>query len=136
MFCRLAITPAVFGCPKQNKRKLYSMRITILPFCLLAFLFAFPAQTFAATFVVTTFTDPDNTQGACAAGGGCTLRQAINTANAVAGDDTINFAAVLSGQTILLTPALGQLVISTNMTIDALTVTNVSGQRRRSDSRL
>jgi hypothetical protein len=32
----------------------------------------------------------------------------------------------LSGQTILLTPALGQLVISTNMTIDALAVANVS----------
>ena len=107
-------------------RKVNFMKITILSVCLLAFLFILPTQIFSATFVVTTFTDPDNTQGACAAGGGCTLRQAINTANAVAGDDTINFAAVLSGQTILLTPALGQLVISTNMTIDALTVRNVS----------
>jgi CSLREA domain-containing protein len=102
------------------------MKLTILSVCLLAFLFTFSTQTFAATYVVTTFTDPDNTQGACAAGGGCTLRQAINTANAVAGDDVINFAAGLSGQTILLTPALGQLSITSNITIDALAVANVS----------
>lgn len=90
-------------------------------FCLL-----FQAQTFAATYVVTTNTDPDNTQGSCAANGACTLRQAINTANAVAGDDVINFAAGLSGQTILLTPALMQLSITSNITINALAVTNVS----------
>ncbi len=102
------------------------MKVTTLTICLLAFLFVFQAQTFAATYVVATNTDPDNTQGSCAANDACTLRQAINTANAVAGDDVINFAAVLSGQTILLTPALRQLSITSNITINALAVTNVS----------
>lgn len=57
--------------------------------------------------------------------GTCSLRQAINTANGVPGADTINFDAGLSGQTIPLIPALGELSISSNITIDALAVANV-----------
>jgi len=102
------------------------MKVTSFSVCRVAFLFTFVTRTFAAVYVVTTNTDADQTQGSCAANGACTLRQAINTANAIAGDDVINFAAGLSGQTILLTPGLGQLGITSNITIDALAVANVS----------
>ncbi len=89
--------------------------------------FAAAQNTFAATYVVTIKTDGGDPLGACAmVGGTCSLRQAINTANGVAGADTINFDAGLSGQTITLTPALGELSISSNITIDALAVANVS----------
>jgi len=109
------------------------MKVSILPLCLLAFLFAFPGQAFvveanAATIVVDTAADTLTN------GGGCSLREAITNANADAatiadctagsGADTINFDASLAGQTITL--SLGQLVISSSITIDATGVANLS----------
>ena len=81
-------------------------------------------QTNAATFIVTTNADPDNTAGTCATNGTCSLRQAVNSANAAAGDDTINFAASLANQSITLTSALGDIDITSNVVVDA---TGVSG---------
>jgi CSLREA domain-containing protein len=68
----------------------------------------------ANTFVVTTLADPGD--GICTAanvGDGCTLREAINAANALAGADTIDATGV-SG-TIGLTAALPDL--SSDITI-------------------
>jgi parallel beta-helix repeat protein/predicted outer membrane repeat protein len=103
------------------------VRIRLLAAALaLAVCFGTAQTTFAATYVVTINTDGGDPLGACTANGVCSLRQAINTANGITGSDTINFAAGLSGQTITLNPALGQLAVSSNIAIDAGAVTNVS----------
>ena len=81
-------------------------------------------QTNAVTFIVTTNADPDNTTGSCAANGTCSLRQAVNAANAAACDDTIDFAAGLANQIITLMQALNDIDITSNVVIDA---TGVSG---------
>ncbi len=61
------------------------MKITILTTCLLAFLFTFSTQTFAADATVNLTTDQHDTNpgdGICAvAGGGCSLRAAVEEAN-------------------------------------------------------
>lgn len=79
----------------------------------------------AATFIVTTNADPDNTAGSCAANGTCSLRQAVNAANATAGDDTINFAAGLANQIITLTVGLNDIDITSNTVIDATGVNGI-----------
>jgi CSLREA domain-containing protein len=72
-----------------------------------------------APFVVNTTADTDN--GVCEPVGtnnGCTLREAINAANANAGADSINFdtaGVFATAQTITLTS--GELVVSGNLTI-------------------
>jgi CSLREA domain-containing protein len=89
-------------------------RIAVLTLAL-----AFPLAARAATFVVNSTGDaadatPGN--GVCATSGGvCTLRAAIQEANALAGNDTINFAIGTGPQTIApatdLPAITGQLVI-------------------------
>ena len=63
--------------------------------------------------------------GVCDAGH-CSLREAVNAANSVAGDDTIVFLPTLTG-TILLQAALPNL--ATNITIDGLGVNVLTVQR-------
>ena len=72
-----------------------------------------PAQT-GPLFVVNVATDHDDGGAGACTTGDCTLREAINAANAHAGDDTITFAPVVTG-TIQLTGVLPNL--STNMTV-------------------
>ncbi len=70
------------------------MRIRLL--LLLTILFCAHAR--AATFTVNTTADPGD--GVCdvvGVGDGCTLHDAVNAANNAAGDDTINFAAGVTG---------------------------------------
>ena len=71
--------------------------------------YAIQVQTIGQPFLVTTNSD---------AGLG-SLRQAVLNANAFVGASTINFAPNLSGQTILLTNAAGELLLTNNVTIDA-----------------
>jgi CSLREA domain-containing protein len=77
----------------------------------------------AATFVVTTTGDTGDTNtadNACvASGGGCTLRAAIQQANATAGADVINFAIGTGPQTI--SPASALPSITDAVTIDGRT---------------
>ncbi len=83
---------------------------------------------YAASFVVENLADTGGTPASCGVGNGCTLRQAINLANASAGTDTIAFS--LSG-TITLTSTLP--TISTTMTLDgsgqSVTVSGASSYR-------
>ncbi len=72
-----------------------------------------PVRAMAATFTVTTLAD-DETDG-CGSGQ-CTLREAIDEANAAAGADTIEFAAGASSGSIVL--ANGQLAITDDLTIN------------------
>ncbi len=81
------------------------------------------AYEFPAALIVTRSDDRNN---ATCAPGDCSLREAINAANTLPDTDAIKFAAGLSGQTILLTPALGQLNITSNLTIDASAAANLS----------
>lgn len=69
----------------------------------------------AATFVVTTLVDEDNGTPDAGVGSGTSLREAINAANAQAGDDTITFTLPAGAQTLTLTSALPNL--STNLAI-------------------
>ena len=70
-------------------------------------------MTSVAPLIVTTTADHDD--GSCA-GGDCTLREAINAANAANGTNTILFASGLSG-TITLQPALGPLTVTDSVII-------------------
>jgi CSLREA domain-containing protein len=112
------------------------MKVTILTTCLLAFLFTFPSQTFvaqanAATIVVNSATDTFT-----GGDGQCSLREAIFYANndsqpaadcaKGSGADTIVFAAALANQTLTLTSPTGELSITSDMTIDATGVANLS----------
>ena len=121
MFCRLAITPAVCGCPKQN-RKLNFMKTSILPLCLLAFLFTFPNQTFvaqanAATFTVTTTADS----------GAGSLRAAVNNSDLFSSEnDVINFSAALSGQSIVLASEIQIRSVEGTLTINGLGANNLT----------
>jgi CSLREA domain-containing protein len=70
-------------------------------------------MTSIAPLIVTTTADHDD--GSCA-GGDCTLREAINAANAANGTNSILFASGLSG-TITLQPALGPLTVTDSVII-------------------
>jgi CSLREA domain-containing protein/uncharacterized repeat protein (TIGR01451 family) len=80
-----------------------------------------PAAT-TATFTVNTAADHDDT--ACTAGD-CTLREAINAANANAGADTIAFAIGSGPQTLTLSSALP--TITSGTTLDATTQPGYAG---------
>lgn len=91
-----------------------SRNITKLIFAgLIVACFTFSAQ--AATIVVTSALDPDNTTGACSSGGPCTIRQAINTA---AFGDTIVFNLAAS--------ACPDGVCTLNLILGGLTIDNKS----------
>jgi CSLREA domain-containing protein len=74
------------------------------------------------TFTVTNLND--TTPNGCTPSD-CTLREAILDANASPGPDTINFTPGLSG-TIALTPAFGQLEITSDINIDGPGARNLS----------
>jgi CSLREA domain-containing protein len=84
---------------------------------------AAPGAGQAATFVVTTTGDTGDTNtadNACvASGGGCTLRAAIQQANATAGPDAINFGIGTGPQSII--PASALPAITGTVTIDGRT---------------
>ncbi len=86
------------------------------------------SSAYAASFVVESLADTGGTPASCGVGDSCTLRQAINLANASAGMDTITFS--LNG-TITLTSTLP--TISTTMTLDgsgqAVTVSGANSYR-------
>lgn len=80
------------------------------------------------TFVVNSTGDGGDTSvgnGVCAASGGCTLRAAIQEANAHAGPDTIQFAIGSGQQTINI--GAGLPAISSPVTIDAWTQPGFAG---------
>jgi len=128
-----AVIKVVFVCLKQNKRRLNPMKITILPLCLLAFLFTFLTQTFVVETNAATITVNSATDTFIGGNGQCTLREAILNANndspsspdctAGSGADTINFNAALANQTITLTSQLG---ITSNITINAQAAAGLS----------
>lgn len=98
----------------------------------LSFVFLGPLALSAATFTVNSTDDgPDANpgDGVCATSGGtCTLRAAIQEANALTGTDTINFNIIGSGsgpQTINLTSALP--TITDPVIIDATTQPGYAG---------
>ena len=76
-------------------------------FLLVSFIFLLIGEARAANFTVNNNTDTFDAaagNGVCAdAIGDCTLRAAVDEANALAGNDTINFAASLMNATITLT---------------------------------
>lgn len=97
------------------------------------FIFVFSFAAFGATFVVNNngdSVDADTADNLCLdASGNCTLRAAIQQANASAGDDTITFDFVVFPTTITLTR--GELQISTDITITGIGARNliVSGNK-------
>src|SRR5882724_8545494 len=103
-------------------------------FLALAGAFIVAAAQAATTFTVTSILDPGN--GVCTAatvGDGCTLREAIAAANSVAGDDTITFAAGVTG-IIQLTAVLPDLTTNMSMTgpgASLLTVRRSAGSSYR-----
>ena len=76
----------------------------------LVLLILLPESARAATFAVTTTADHDD--GIC--GSDCTLREAINAANNAPGNDTINFAAGVTGA-IVITSGLPDLQTNINL---------------------
>lgn len=82
--------------------------------CILASLL--PAR--AATFQVTSTADTNNSLNGCAATGtgACSLREAVTSANALPGNDTITFASNVTG-TIALDPNGRGLTVYDNVTI-------------------
>jgi len=74
--------------------------------CLLAGLTLVPTWGWAATFTVDTTTDSVDTNpgdGTCSDGSACSLRAAVMEANALSGEDTIEFDPSLAGNPIELT---------------------------------
>lgn len=96
----------------------------------LIFIVSFSSLTFALTFVVNNNGDTNDANTAdnlCAdSSGNCTLRAAIQQANATAGDDTITFT-LATPATINLT--LGELSITSNITITGLGARDLIVQR-------
>jgi LPXTG-site transpeptidase (sortase) family protein len=103
------------------------VRIFIILFLLPLSLFP-QTNAYAASFVVESLSDTGGTPLSCGVGDSCTLRQAINLANASAGTDTITFS--LSGTT-----TLGSTLptITSTMTLDgsgqAVTVSGANSYR-------
>jgi CSLREA domain-containing protein len=107
-----------------------SVKITILPVCLLAFLLAFPARTFVVEAHAANITVNNATDTSSGGDGQCSLREALINANndiqqsadcaGGSGADTVNFAASLAGQTITITSGVGQFSITSDMTINSL----------------
>ena len=85
------------------------MKVTILTLCLLAFLFTFSTQTFAVDFTVNTTNDlPDTNAGdgnCLTTASDCSLRAAVQEANALATNDRVMFS-LPANSTIILTPAI------------------------------
>lgn len=100
---------------------------------LFLFVLTFSISSSAATFTVNTVNDGNDNiagNGTCASGfvsPVCTLRAAVQEANALAGDDTIVFAPALANQTIRLSSLIGNdLDIGSNILIDATGVNGIT----------
>lgn len=123
--CRDATTLAGVDAPERRRRR--GLRRTVSPFFAAVVVIALastPAQASAASFLVTTTADLAGI-GGCASGGVCGLRQAITTANADAGPDTIR----VPGGNYMLGSA-GSLLVNNSMAIigaGAATVIDASG---------
>ena len=115
-----------------NNKLSFNKSNNIIALCLLVLTLAVSSS--AATFTVNTANDGNDNNagnGTCASGippfTVCTLRAAVQEANALAGDDTINFAPSLANQTITLSSLLASDIdIHSNITIDATGVTGIS----------
>ncbi len=112
------------------------MKFTILTLCILSFLFTFSTQTFAVDFTVNTTNDlPDTNAGdgiCLTTAGNCSLRAAVQEANALATNDRVMFnlpanstialtTGVSMGVSIFINPAGSLEIIGTganNLTID------------------
>jgi CSLREA domain-containing protein len=99
-------------------------------FLSLIFIIGFSSFSFATTFVVNNngdTNDADTSDNLCVdASGNCSLRAAIQQANASAGDDTITFAFAIP-EIINLT--IGELFINSNLTITGTGARNLTVQR-------
>jgi CSLREA domain-containing protein len=92
-----------------------SSKLQIFLFIVAGFAFvALPASAFANTYTVTTVAD--HAVGNCNAAD-CTLREAVEAANANNGDDTIVFTGGLAGTITLQSDFGGQLLITDGVTI-------------------
>lgn len=96
-------------------------RVLLVAYAAVLFCVSPPAAA-AATFTVNDTTD---TAGTCPTPTTCSLRQAIGSANATAGDDTIDFS-IPNGSTISLTA--GTLAVSPTTTTDKLTISGLGAQ--------
>lgn len=105
------------------------------------FIFLFVGAARAVNFTVNNNADTSDVaagNGICAdTSGNCTLRAAIEEANMLAGDDTINFAASLANQTITLTTGVEIPINGLNGTLqingpgaDKLTIDGGAGSNR------
>ncbi len=116
----LKFNPTIF----ITKNNLYSDQARRI-FHLFLFILALTISSSAATFTVNSSDDGADTtrgDGICASGANavCTLRAAVQEANALAGDDVINFDATLANQTITLSPNIAnEIRIRSNIVIDA-----------------
>jgi len=104
------------------------MRVTILSVCFLAFLFTFSTQTFAVDFGVNFTSDQHDANiadGFCdiftgVAGAQCTLRAAVEQANALASNDRIFFLLPNNSTVTLTTANGGEIQIEDNGTLQII----------------
>ncbi|MCA1623112.1 MAG: hypothetical protein LC768_01675, partial [Acidobacteria bacterium] len=104
------------------------MKVTILSVCLLAFLFTFSTQTFAADFGVNFTSDQHDANladGFCdvfinVAGAQCTLRAAVEQANALASNDRIFFLLPNNSTVTLTTANGGEIQVEDNGTLQII----------------
>ncbi len=97
---------------------------------LFIFVLQFSSLTFAATFVVDNngdTIDANTADNLCLdSNGNCTLRAAVEQANALAGDDTITFDLAASSPISLI---ISELPINTNITIVGTDASQITVQR-------
>jgi hypothetical protein len=104
------------------------MKVTILSVCLLAFLFTFSTQIFAADFGVNLTSDQHDANpgdGFCdifpgVAGAQCSLRAAVEEANALASNDRIFFLLPNNLTITLTTVSGGEIQIEDNGTLEII----------------
>jgi hypothetical protein len=104
------------------------MKVNILSLCVLAFLFTFSTQTFAVDFGVNFTSDQHDenlADGFCdvflnVAGAQCTLRAAVEQANALASNDRIFFLLPNNSTVTLTTAKGGEIQIEDNGTLEVI----------------
>lgn len=102
------------------------MKVSILTVSLLGFLFTFSTQTFAVDFIVNLTTDQHDAStadGICdidtvTAGLQCTLRAAVEQANALASNDRVLFNLPANSTITLTTANGGEILITNNGTLE------------------
>ena len=119
--------------PAFNKSNTNKLSISKNIPALLLLVLTFSISSSAATFTVNTTSDGNDSNagnGVCASGfvtPVCTLRAAVQEANALPGDDVINFAPSLANQTITLSSLLASDIdIQSNVVIDATGVNGIT----------